>query len=228
MVDRHRYRVWFSKTDVLRWISHRDLLRLWERLLRRQEIGLSMTEGFHPKPRMHFPSALALGVPGRREVLEIDVTRWYEPSQLKATLEADRQPGLAVLLVEHVPLGLPKAQLASASYRMTLPPEILAQVLPWLSETRWRDALIDRPPASSIDESEAEPAPIPDRTAVLGDHVSYLECSHGELRFGLRAVGGKTLKPEVVAAALGISAEHWPSIAGTLCREAIEVEPPLT
>jgi len=59
---RIRYRIRFAKAGLLRWISHRDLASLWERLLRRAALKLSMTEGFHPKPRVAFPSALALGV----------------------------------------------------------------------------------------------------------------------------------------------------------------------
>ena len=41
---RIRYRIRFAKTGLLRWISHRDLARLWERLLRRARLQLSMTE----------------------------------------------------------------------------------------------------------------------------------------------------------------------------------------
>ena len=41
---RLRYRIRFSKTDLLRWTSHRDLARLWERLVRRSQLKLSMTE----------------------------------------------------------------------------------------------------------------------------------------------------------------------------------------
>ena len=58
---RDRYRIRFGKTGLLRWIGHHDLQRLWERLLRRADLRLSMSQGFHPKPRINFPSALALG-----------------------------------------------------------------------------------------------------------------------------------------------------------------------
>ena len=58
---RQRVRIRFPKQDDLRLISHRDLMRAWERLFRRAGVALSMSEGFHPKPRMSFPSALAVG-----------------------------------------------------------------------------------------------------------------------------------------------------------------------
>jgi radical SAM-linked protein len=70
---RQRIRIRFAKQDDLRWLSHRDLLRTWERLIRRAGLPLSMTEGFHPKPRMNFPSALAVGITGLDEVVELEL-----------------------------------------------------------------------------------------------------------------------------------------------------------
>ena len=61
---RQRMRIRFTKQGDLRWLSHRDLMRTWERLFRRAGVPLGMTEGFHPKPRMNFPSALAVGIAG--------------------------------------------------------------------------------------------------------------------------------------------------------------------
>jgi radical SAM-linked protein len=66
---RLRVRIRFTKQDDLRWIGHRDLMRVWERLFRRAGVALSMTEGFHPKPRINFPSALAVGIAGMDELL---------------------------------------------------------------------------------------------------------------------------------------------------------------
>jgi len=63
------YRIRFAKTGLLRWIGHRDLLRLWERILRRRELQPRMTTGFHRKGRISFPSALALGVEGLDKVV---------------------------------------------------------------------------------------------------------------------------------------------------------------
>ena len=102
-VVRIRYRIRFGKTDLLRWISHRDLARLWERLLRRAQLVLSMTEGFHPKPRVGFPSALALGVESLDEVVEIDLAEEISAKALLVRLEADRQPGLHIKVSDNSP-----------------------------------------------------------------------------------------------------------------------------
>ncbi len=100
---RIRYRMRFAKTGLLRWISHRDLARLWERLLRRAELRLSMTEGFHPKPRVAFPSALALGVESLDEVVEIELAEAWDAGDLLSRLRDDKQPGLTIKSVTQLP-----------------------------------------------------------------------------------------------------------------------------
>src|SRR5262245_60785641 len=91
---RQRVRVRFTKQDDLRWISHRDLMRVWERLFRRAGVALSMTEGFHPKPRINFPSALAVGIAGLDELVEIDLAEEMTAEALRAAIEPELAPGM--------------------------------------------------------------------------------------------------------------------------------------
>jgi radical SAM-linked protein len=118
---RVRYRIRFAKTGLLRWIGHQDLSRLWERLLRRAGLQLSMTEGFHPKPRMAFASALALGVEGSDEVVEIELAQDLPPAELLRQLQDDDQPGLAIHSVCRLPAQFGKAQLLRSDYVITAP-----------------------------------------------------------------------------------------------------------
>jgi len=136
---RDRFRVRFAKTELLRWIGHRDLQRLWERLLRRADLRLSMSEGFNPKPRIGFPSALALGIEGLDEVVEIELAQPIEAEQLQQRLAADGQPGLEIRSVQLVARfhadgtaiasfpGLSKAKVHSSEYEITLPPAVDSQ-----------------------------------------------------------------------------------------------------
>ena len=118
---RVRYRIRFSKTDLLRWISHRDLASLWERIGRRAGLPFSMTEGFHPKPRMMFPSALPLGVESHDEVVDLELDQHWDESRLLEILRQDEQPGLTIHSVTKVDLIEGKALLAGREYRVTLP-----------------------------------------------------------------------------------------------------------
>ena len=118
---RQRVRIRFCKHGDLRLIGHRDLVRTMERVFRRAKLCLGMSEGFHPKPRMSFPSALALGIAGRNEVMELELADEYDDTGLLDRLSAATVPGLEFLRVEHVPQGVKKAQVRSSSYEMKIP-----------------------------------------------------------------------------------------------------------
>ncbi|MGB7329563.1 MAG: TIGR03936 family radical SAM-associated protein [Rubripirellula sp.] len=118
---RIRYRIRFAKTGLLRWIGHQDLVRLWERMARRADLKLSMTEGFTPKPRFVFPSAMALGMEGSNEVIEIELANSIAPAELMDRLVNDNQPGMSIVSVKRLPEGFGKAQLARTDYRISGP-----------------------------------------------------------------------------------------------------------
>jgi radical SAM-linked protein len=116
-------RIRFTKQDDLRWISHRDLIRLWERLFRRAGVALSMTEGFHPKPRMNFPSALAVGIAGTDEMLEVDLAEEYNADSLKSLISPELPPGMNLGEIEFLPAPDRKAQATSVTFEVSIPLE---------------------------------------------------------------------------------------------------------
>jgi radical SAM-linked protein len=120
---RQRTRIRFRKQGDLRWIGHRDLVRSMERIFRRAGLKLGMSEGFHPKPRMSFPSALALGIEGHDEVMELELAEEYTVAELRERLERHTVAGLSFPLIEILPPGTKKAQLRSVVYQMTVPAE---------------------------------------------------------------------------------------------------------
>ena len=69
--DKHRIR--FRKTAALRLISHHDLMRCFERMLRRAGLPFHSSEGFNPKPRMVFALSLGLGIVGADEIVELEL-----------------------------------------------------------------------------------------------------------------------------------------------------------
>ncbi|HKD36186.1 MAG TPA: TIGR03936 family radical SAM-associated protein [Pirellulales bacterium] len=118
---RQRYIIRFGKRGDLRWLSHRDLMRTWERLFRRAQVPLGMTEGFHPKPRMNFPSALAVGIAGENEVLEVELSEDWPAEQLATAIAAHAPEGLAVKRVDAAPDGSKKAQAVGLTFQVEVP-----------------------------------------------------------------------------------------------------------
>ena len=68
-----RVRARFSKLGKIRFTSHRDVARMWERALRRAELPLAYTEGFSPRPKLHFGLALSTGHESLGEYLDVDL-----------------------------------------------------------------------------------------------------------------------------------------------------------
>jgi radical SAM-linked protein len=142
----NRMRIRFSKQGDLRLISHRDLVRAIERLFRRAAIDVRQSEGFHPKPRMMFPSALGLGIAGWDEVFEVDLGRPVDAADLRDRLAALVPPGLEILAVESVRAGARKARARSFWYELPISAERAAEAAPRLAEflasASW---LVERP-----------------------------------------------------------------------------------
>jgi radical SAM-linked protein len=118
---RQRVRIRFTKQGDLRWLSHRDLMRTWERLFHRAVVPLGMTEGFHPKPRMNFPSALAVGIAGDDEMLEIELSEAWPAERLREAIAGHAPPGLEVNQVEVMPPGSKKAQALRVAFEAPVP-----------------------------------------------------------------------------------------------------------
>jgi len=118
---RQRMRIRFTKQADLRWLSHRDLMRTWERLFRRADVPLGMTEGFHPKPRMNFPSALAVGIAGNDELLEVELSENWSAERLAAAIAAQAPQGLEIMHVELMPPESKKAQAVGVTFEVEVP-----------------------------------------------------------------------------------------------------------
>src|SRR5690606_29749085 len=68
-----RHRIRYSKMGKIRFLSHRDLARVWERGLRRSGIRVSYSEGFSPRPKLSFGLALSTGYESLGEYLDVDL-----------------------------------------------------------------------------------------------------------------------------------------------------------
>ena len=123
-----KVRIRFRKSGDLRLVSHLDLMRSLERVLRRAGLPFRMTEGFHPTPRLVLAQSLPLGIVGHREVAELELTEEIDPEDVLHRLRAQAPPGIEFLSAVRIPLkvtGRPRR----AIYRIPLesfPPELQA------------------------------------------------------------------------------------------------------
>ena len=98
-----RIRIRYAKRGPLRFTSHRDFARAFERALRRAAVPIAFSQGFTPHPKISYASAAPTGVGSEAEYLEIGLQAEVDPAQLLLALDAALSPGLDVL--EAVPAG---------------------------------------------------------------------------------------------------------------------------
>lgn len=66
-----RVRIAYAKLEEAKYIAHLDLGRVFERACRRAGIPLAYSQGFNPHPKITFGSALAVGVEGEQEFVDL-------------------------------------------------------------------------------------------------------------------------------------------------------------
>ncbi len=86
----------FSKTGLMRYISHLDLMRLFMRAMRRADLPLKMSEGFSPHPKLSLKRALKLGVESQEEEATIVLKFPVEPDDFKNRLQKQLPEGIKV------------------------------------------------------------------------------------------------------------------------------------
>jgi radical SAM-linked protein len=93
MTKANKVRLRFAKSGDLRLVSHLDLMRCLERMLRRAQIPMALSQGFNPRPKVTFALALGLGIEGLREVVDLELSEPLDPLELLRLLTAEAPAG---------------------------------------------------------------------------------------------------------------------------------------
>ncbi|MFG3150798.1 TIGR03936 family radical SAM-associated protein [Streptomyces sp. NPDC048219] len=92
-----RIRLRYTKRGRLRFTSHRDFQRAFERALRRAEVPMAYSAGFTPHPKVSYANAAPTGTGSEAEYLEIALTEARDPEQLRLLLDESLPAGLDVV-----------------------------------------------------------------------------------------------------------------------------------
>ena len=95
-----RLRIRYSKKGKVRFISHRDVARIWERALRRVGVSVAYSQGFSPRPKLSFGLALSTGHESEAEFLDLEL------SDEDGDWTAVRGEDFAARLTTALPVGL--------------------------------------------------------------------------------------------------------------------------
>lgn len=124
----YRYRFCFSKKKEMKYISHLDLQRTFNRALRRASVPVAYSQGFNPQPRLVFAAPLAVGIEGRNEYFDLYLeSRWNE-GMVKQALQEQLPEGLEIKATLPVdPLAAPLSSLVEAAFYVALFPGFLEE-----------------------------------------------------------------------------------------------------
>ncbi|MFI6349004.1 TIGR03936 family radical SAM-associated protein [Streptomyces sp. NPDC050560] len=92
-----RIRLRYTKRGRLRFTSHRDFQRAFERALRRAEVPMAYSAGFTPHPKVSYANAAPTGTGSEAEYLEIALTTARDPGELRVLLDSSLPAGLDVV-----------------------------------------------------------------------------------------------------------------------------------
>ncbi|MBM3148672.1 MAG: DUF2344 domain-containing protein [Chloroflexi bacterium] len=105
-----RLRLKFGRGQELKFLSHLDIMRLWERALRRAGLPLAYSEGFTPHPRIAISAPLSLGMTSEAELVDIHLVRWVSPQNVTTALRQQLPKGMELLESWPVGLNVPSLQ----------------------------------------------------------------------------------------------------------------------
>ncbi|MFW6136029.1 MAG: TIGR03936 family radical SAM-associated protein [Chloroflexota bacterium] len=117
-----RVRLTFSKEGWLIYSSHLDLMRVWERALRRAGAPLAYSGGYNPRPRLQLARALPLGHVGEAELLDVWLEKPVSLEELTRSLVPVLPEGLKVTQVQEVDPRAPamQTQVVATEYRVVV------------------------------------------------------------------------------------------------------------
>jgi len=117
-----RIRILYAKTEALRYTSNLDMQKIWERTLRRAQLPIAYSMGFHPQPRINQACPLPLGITSQAELVDLWLTSNLALEEVKAYLESAEPPGISLKGFEIVDPASPslQSQVSASEYLAVL------------------------------------------------------------------------------------------------------------
>ncbi|BCX06756.1 MAG: B12-binding protein [Fischerella sp.] len=132
-----RLRVWFGKQGDMALVSHLDIMRLFDRAMRRAGLPIAFTGGYHPSPRISVASALPLGATSSGEIADFELTQRLDVATFRQRLVEVLPSDIPIYDVVELDLKAPAATqgLETAEYVLTI------AVPESSTATQWQDWL---------------------------------------------------------------------------------------
>lgn len=113
----------FNKKPSLRWISHLDLIKVFEKALRRANLPLALSQGYNPRPKMSIALPLPVGVSSEGEYMELELTESMKLEELRYCLNRQLPAELQITRAQELPEKTPAIMslVEASEYLIRLP-----------------------------------------------------------------------------------------------------------
>jgi len=98
-----KYLITFEKGESVRWLGHLDILRTFERAIRRADLPIAFSSGFNPREKLAFASALSVGITASADPATIELTDALPPDLLISRLNEKLPPGIQLQSAQEIP-----------------------------------------------------------------------------------------------------------------------------
>ena len=117
-----KVRIKFAKYGAMKFIGHLDMMRFFQKAIRRAEIDIKYSEGFSPHQIMSFAAPLGVGIESCGEYMDIEVLSMDSTEDMKQALNRVMVEGVEVLSVSVLPdtVRNAMASVSAASYRLKM------------------------------------------------------------------------------------------------------------
>ena len=166
-----KLRVRYAKRGRLRFTSSRDFQRALERALRRADVPMAFSAGFHPHPKISYANAAATGTASEAEYVELQVTQRVDPESVRVALDEALPLGLDIVQVVEAGPGSLADRLEASEWRVEF------TGVPVTALRAAVDLLLERDRAEVTRMTKSGPRTFDVRAAIVSAGVS--ELSHG-------------------------------------------------
>jgi radical SAM-linked protein len=219
-----KLRLRYTKRGRLRFTSHRDIARTFERALRRAGVPMAYSQGFSPHPKVSWVGAAPTGVASEAEYVEVSVVEQVDPEALKIALDEALPPGIDVVDIVEAHGGNLTERIDASEWRIELdgvePDELAKAVSAFLAAEVVEVERLTKNGTKTLDVRPAVvSALVEPRSSDAGHDKTALSQPCGILMTVVRQVT-PTVRPDDVLNALRVVADLVPPVPARATRMA--------
>ncbi|MDI6732400.1 MAG: TIGR03936 family radical SAM-associated protein [Planctomycetota bacterium] len=205
MPTKFQFEVRLTKTGKSKYLSHREFLTLVEQAVRRSGIPILFSEGFNPRPKISFLTALSLGISSDDEVIILSLSGWISPVEILQKLNQQLIDGIKTFSVEPCRQGIPAHFVVQ--YKIIPTSELSKEGFKQLSHERIKNWFASPSQIIRRDYPDKQSKDINIKTYLQSIELRR-EGEDNHLLLNIKIGSDGSVRPEEVLLSLGLSGER--------------------